>query len=38
VDGHADASTTLSVYVHVMPDDDRIASKAISRVLFPEGS
>ncbi|MGI9018663.1 MAG: tyrosine-type recombinase/integrase [Euzebya sp.] len=34
--GHTDASTTLSVYVHVMPDDDRIAAKAISHALFPE--
>ncbi len=33
--GHADASTTLSVYVHVMPSDDRIAAAAISAALFP---
>lgn len=34
--GHTDAATTLSVYVHVMPNDDRIAARAMSRVLFPD--
>lgn len=33
--GHTDASTTLAVYAHVMPDDDRIAATAIAGVLFP---
>lgn len=32
--GHSDASTTLAVYAHVMPDDDRIAATAIADVLF----
>lgn len=32
--GHTDASTTLSIYVHVMPNDDRIAAEAMSRVFF----
>lgn len=36
--GHTDAATTLSVYVHVMPNDDRLAARAISSVLFGRAS
>lgn len=36
--GHSDAATTLGVYVHVMPSDDRLAARAISAVLYSEAS
>jgi hypothetical protein len=33
--GHGtEARTTLSIYVHVMPNDDRVTTEAMSRVFF----
>ncbi len=32
--GHSDASTTLAVYAHDMPDADEIAATALAEVLF----
>lgn len=35
--GHTDAATTLSIYIHVMPSDDRVAADAMARVFFAPG-
>lgn len=36
--GHSDAATTLSIYIHVTPNDDRVAADAMARVFFRDAS